>query len=265
LLLAGIGGVGVRLPRFRPGSGRPLGADSISCSIAAPVHKISGEDRAWRGIQQSIPPENRVSSHIPRFRFIQLALASSLAAALFAPAVYAGNIVGVRVDPPTVTVGQQVQVTVDGQDEGRCGLRVEYGNGDVDVTGMREGKDRFPRSFMHTYAGPGTFTIVAKGGHDGSASGCAGEARVTVAVVPVPTEPPPRMEHRDRMERISEACPDGFALNRDSVDRRTGAFSCAALEGAQLPNVGIPCPAGTAYYTNTQGTMLGCKALRRQQ
>jgi len=27
----------------------------------------------------------------------------------------------------------------------------------------------------------------------------------------------------------------------------------------------MACPQGTAYYTNIQGTMLGCKALRRQQ
>jgi hypothetical protein len=197
----------------------------------------------------------------PRPAAGRVALAISLAALLIAPLAHAGSIAGVRVDPPTIVVGQPVQVTIDGQDEGHCGLRLEYGNGDVDVTGMREGKDRFPRIFTHAYAGPGTFTLIAKGGRDGNTMGCSGEARTTLTVV-MPAAAP--MEPR-RMGRYSEACPDGFALNRNSVDRRTGAFTCAALQGVELPNAGIPCPQGTAYYTNIQGTMLGCKALRRQQ
>lgn len=183
------------------------------------------------------------------------ALALSLAALLAAPLAHAGSIGGVRVDPPTIVVGQPVQVTIDGQDEGNCGLRLEYGNGDVDVTGMREGKDRFPRVFMHTYAGPGTFTLIAKGGRDGNTSGCTGEARTTLTVMPAPVADQRRMRPQ---------CPDGFAFNRNSFDRRTGAYTCGALQGAELPQDGMACPPGTAYYTNIQGTMAGCKALRRQ-
>ena|GEM_PF-1258174 len=189
----------------------------------------------------------------------KLALAVTLAASLAAPLAHAGNIAGIRIDPPNVMTGQQVQVTVDGQDEGNCGLRVEYGNGDVDVTRMSAGKDNFPRSFMHTFAGPGTFTVTAKGGRDGTTMGCSGEAKATIVVSQAPTPVPPRAG------RMAPACPDGFALNRNSVDRRTGAYTCAALQGVELPPAGMACPQGTAYYTNIQGTMLGCKALRRQQ
>ena len=90
----------------------------------------------------------------------------------FSAAASAGAISGVKVEPASATVGQQVKVTVDGTDQGICGLRVEYGNGDVDVTKMSEGKDKFPRSFMKSYSKAGTYTIIAKGGKDGSALGC---------------------------------------------------------------------------------------------
>ena len=78
-------------------------------------------------------------------------------------AVFAGTIGGVKVEPASSTVGQQVKVTVDGTNEGVCGLRVEYGNGDVDVTKMSEGKDNFPRSFMKSYNKAGTYTIIEIG------------------------------------------------------------------------------------------------------
>jgi hypothetical protein len=169
-------------------------------------------------------------------------------------AAHAGKVNSVKVEPASIVAGSQAKVTVDGEDEGVCGLRVEYGNGEVDVTKMNKDKDNFPRSFMHTYNSPGTYTLVAKGGRDGSTLGCSGNATTTLTV----TAPPPVAAPAATM---APACPDGFVLNRKSVNRRTGAFNCSARKGAQLPAAGIACPANTSYYTNTQGTLLGCKAM----
>jgi len=187
-----------------------------------------------------------------------LATGAAALALVFALPAQAGSINGIRVDPSSVVTGQQVQVTVEGQDEGQCGLRLEYGNGDVDVTRMSAGKDNFPRSFTHTFAGPGTFTVTAKGGRDGSTMGCSGEAKATINVAQAPLPPQPAVAPA----MTTPACPDGWVLNRRSVNRFTGSYSCAARQGALLPQAGIACPAGTAYYTNIQGTLLGCKAQR---
>jgi hypothetical protein len=175
-------------------------------------------------------------------------------------AAHAGKITAVRVEPATIVAGGQAKVTVEGEDEGICALRVEYGNGEVDVVRMQKDKDNFPRTFVHIYNKPGTYTVVAKGGRDGMILGCVANLTTTLVV----TAPPPPM-NRPPMDppqaRIRPACPDGFVLNPASVNRRTGAFSCSARKGAQLPQSGLPCPPNTAYYTNTQGTLLGCKAL----
>lgn len=194
------------------------------------------------------------------------AIICGLAAALlgFTGAAHAGKVTGVKAEPATIVAGTETKVTVDGEDENICGLRVEYGNGDVDVTKMSQGKDMFPRSFTHKYASPGTFTITAKGGRDGSTGSCQGSATTTITV----TAPPPKPAAAPAASAAAAAaaapapvCPEGFVLNKASVNKKTGAFSCNAKKGAQLPSAPATCPAGTAYYTNTAGTLLGCKAL----
>ena len=112
----------------------------------------------------------------------------------FAVQVLAGTIQSVKVVPATAPTGQQVKVTVEGEDEAICGLRVEYGNGDVDVTKMYQGRDNFPRSFMKSYSQPGTYTIIAKGGRDGSTFGCIGETKTTVVIVAAAPVEAPRVE-----------------------------------------------------------------------
>lgn len=183
----------------------------------------------------------------------------------FAAPASAGAISGVKAEPASATVGQQVKVTVDGTDEGICGLRVEYGNGDVDVTKMSEGKDKFPRSFMKSYNKAGTYTIIAKGGKDGSALGCPGETKttVTIAEAPKPVAPAVPVAVAGPAKPVAApapTCPDGYKLNTKSVDKRSGAYSCSGAAGAKMPEKALECPAKTEFFSNTgsKGTTLGC-------
>ena len=178
---------------------------------------------------------------------------------------FAGTISGVKVEPASTIVGQQVKVTVDGTDEGICGLRVEYGNGDVDVTKMSDGKDKFPRNFMKAYNKAGTYTIIAKGGKDGSALGCPGETKttITVAEAPKPMVAPvaePSMKAPKPVAAPAPVCPDGYKLNAKSVNMKSGAYSCASMAGAKMPDKALDCPAKTEFFSNSgpKGTTLGC-------
>jgi len=171
----------------------------------------------------------------------------------------AGNISGVKVEPANSQVGAQVKVTVTGEDEGICGLRVEYGNGDVDVTKMSKDKDNFPRSFNKSYNKAGTYTIIAKGGRDGSAFGCTGEAKTQVVIAEAPKAAAPAAAP----VAAAPACPEGYALNEKSVNKKTGAFSCAAKKDAKKPEKALECPAGTEYYaSNAKATTLGCRVAK---
>jgi len=171
----------------------------------------------------------------------------------------AGNISGVKVEPANSQVGAQVKVTVTGEDEGICGLRVEYGNGDVDVTKMSKDKDNFPRSFNKSYNKAGTYTIIAKGGRDGSAFGCTGEAKTQVVIAEAPKAAAPAAAP----VAAAPACPEGYALNEKSVNKKTGAFTCAAKKDAKKPEKALECPAGTEYYaSNAKATTLGCRVAK---
>jgi hypothetical protein len=187
--------------------------------------------------------------------------AAALLAIACAAAAQAGTINAVKVEPASTQVGAQVKVIVEGTNEGMCGLRVEYGNGDFDLTRMREGRDNFPRSFMKIYNQPGTYTIVAKGGRDGTALGCPGEARTTVTVAAAPaaaaaTAPKPAAA---AAAAAAPTCPEGYKLNAKSVSKKTGAFNCAADKGAKKPEKPLACPTGTEYFATPKGSSLGCR------
>jgi hypothetical protein len=174
----------------------------------------------------------------------------------------AGNISGVKVEPANGQAGTPVKVTVSGEDEGICGLRVEYGNGDADVTKMAKDKDNFPRSFNKTYNKAGTYTIVVKGGRDGGAFGCTGEVKtqVVIAEAPKPAAAPAAAATVAPAVAAAPVCPEGYALNAKSLNKKTGAFSCAVKKGGKMPETALKCPAGTEYYAaNAKGTTVGCR------
>ena len=187
-------------------------------------------------------------------------MALSCAIAIQGEIAFAGSITGVKVDPANATVGAQVKVTVEGSDEGICGLRVEYGNGDVDVTKMSQGKDNFPRSFMKSYNKAGSYTIIAKGGRDGTAMGCPGEFKTQVVVAEAPKPVPAAGAAPVAAASAAPACPEGYTLNAKSVNKKTGAYSCAQKKGTAKPEKAMACPAGTEYFATPKGSSLGCRA-----
>ena len=181
--------------------------------------------------------------------------------ALFALPVLAGNISGVKVEPANAVVGAQVKVTVTGEDEGMCGLRVEYGNGDFDLTKMQAGRDNFPRSFMKSYSKAGTYTVIAKGGRDGSALGCTGETKTTVTIAeapkPVAAAAPAPAAAGAPKAAPDPVCPDGYNLDKKSVNKKSGTYACRMTEGAKKPEKMLECPDGTEFYMNAKAT--GCR------
>jgi hypothetical protein len=189
-------------------------------------------------------------------------LSAAVSALLLAGApllAHAGSIGGVKVEPAGGQVGTPLKVTVTGEDEGICGLRVEYGNGDVDVTKMNKGKDDFPRSFNKTYNKAGTYTIVAKGGKDGNTFGCTGEARTQVVIAEAPKPAATAPAAAVPVASGAASCPDGYKLNTKSVNKKTGAFTCAGTKGAKKPEKALECAPGAEYFSNASGTTLGCR------
>jgi hypothetical protein len=138
-----------------------------------------------------------------------------------------------------------------------CGYFVEYGDGaagDSRVIDRENG--RFTRPHERIFSSPGTYTIRASGKSVKTTSACNGAASTTVTVVAAAV--PARAERRAERRAAAPSCPEGWMLNEQSVNRRTGAFSCAPKPAGQLV-----CGDGLRYYE--RDGVIGCREDRRNQ
>lgn len=181
-------------------------------------------------------------------------LAASMA---MVPAAWAANSITTivpTVNQVTLVNGKAVArfvVSSDGGDGSDCGVWVNYGDEDspdTRVVGRRDGP--FPRTFTHTYARAGQFTVTARGERVKQTAGCGGTASTTINVV----EP-----QLSRRRAAAPACPDGWTVRDGSYNRQTGAFTCVPAWPAQE----MDCGPGLRYFE--RDNTIGCRADGRRQ
>jgi len=125
-----------------------------------------------------------------------------------------------------------------------CGYFVEYGDGSAgDSRVISKTNGQFSRPHQRTFVKPGTYTVEASGRRHKTTQACAGQTSTVVTVIAAAAWTQP-------------ACPEGWALNERSVNRRTGAFNCTAK-----PAVELQCGAGLRYYE--RDGIIGCRENRR--
>ena len=137
-------------------------------------------------------------------------------------------------------------VSGQGNDDGDCGIWINYGDQDspdTRIIGRRDGM--FPREFEHVFSKTGQFTVTAKGERTKQTFGCVGEASTSVTVVAATSG-------RRRVATVS--CPDGWQLKDGSYNRETGAYTCAA----SYPEQRMDCGPGLRYFE--RDNLIGCRA-----
>lgn len=177
----------------------------------------------------------------------------------FAPAAWAANTI-TRIAP-----GADRVVLVDGKatirfmlsgeatESGDCGVWVSYGDQDSpDTRVIGRSQGMFPREFVHTFTKAGQFTVTARGERVKQTLGCGGEASTRVTVVEA-------TQGRRRAAAAAVSCPDGWQLREGSLDRETGAFTCAAA----YPRERMECGPGLRYFE--RDNLIGCRARGRGQ
>lgn len=161
----------------------------------------------------------------------------------------------VTLDGGKAVVRFNVSGTAASQDH--CGYFVEYGDGlagDSRIIDRENG--RFARPHERIFVNPGTYTVRASGKNVKTTSGCNGSATTTVTVVAAAT--PSRTERRAERQAAAFACPEGWMLNEKSVNRSTGAYSCAPKPAVQLV-----CAEGLRYFE--RDGIIGCRQDRRNE
>ena len=190
--------------------------------------------------------------------FVRFAAGAFLAGGVGAGAAFAADIsmiepsaANVALDGGKAVVRFAVSGTAASND--RCGYLVEYGDGMAGDSRIIDNENgRFTRPHERTFTSPGTYTVRASGRNVKTTGGCNGAASATVTVVAAAAPA------RARRTAAVPACPEGWTLNESSVNRRTGAFSCAPKPAGQLV-----CGDGLRYYE--RNGMIGCREERRNQ
>lgn len=180
------------------------------------------------------------------FAFTAFALA-------FAPAAWAANSI-TAIQPEANRVGLvdgkatvRFMVSGQGNEDGDCGIWVNYGDQDSPDTRIIGRKDgRFPREFVHTFSRAGQYTVTAKGERVKQTFGCGGEASTSITVVEAAS--------RGRRRAGAASCPEGWQLSEGSFNRETGAYTCAPI----YPQPRMECGPGLRYFE--RDNLIGCRA-----
>ena len=166
---------------------------------------------------------------------------------------------GIKVEPASVKVGEQVKITgtFENADNPNCNVRVNFGEGPTQNFKINQLKD-VPLVATHTYTKPGTYKVAIEPRTAMPMLKCVGKdqsATVTVvAAAPVAAAAP-----AGKAMAAGPACPAGWKLNAKSVNKKTGAYTCGAKTGTALPSAKPDCPAPLGYFENKSKGQLGCR------
>ncbi len=182
-------------------------------------------------------------------------LATLTLAGMLPLSVSAQFINSVNLDPAQAKAGEPVKVTVNFDVQGgvNCGMRLNWGDGSSMNFKINQAKD-VPLVTTKTYAKAGDYTIVAEPKTQGMSAGCGRENKSAVLKVAAAAS-------ADKAEKMSSgpSCPVGWSLDKKSVNKKTGAYTCSAKPGTKLPEARVSCPGNLSYFENTKAARLGCK------
>jgi hypothetical protein len=187
-----------------------------------------------------------------RLRHVQPAAAAALLA--LAAAAGAQTLIGAKAEPASPRPGQPITLTANfaNADNPNCGVRVHWGDGQTQDFKINQTKD-VPLVAQHSYAKPGSYTVLVEPKSRGMTLRCLGDnQQTTVSVVkPAPAAAPAAGK--------GPACPQGWQLDAKSVNKKSGAFACIAKAGTAAPQPEPVCPGALTYFHNAKRGQLGCR------
>ena len=153
----------------------------------------------------------------------------------------------VKIEPAAPLANQAVKVTVaaEGDQQDYCGLRIDFGDGEVREIKMGDNDEKFPITVDKTYAKPGTYVVKTRGTTIKMRSRCQGKAEAAVTVVAPAAS----------TASSATPCPADYKL-KGKVGK-SGDFTCTAKNNAKKPERMLECKEGLEYFQSK--TILGCR------
>jgi hypothetical protein len=180
------------------------------------------------------------------------------AASLFCHLAAAQTLSGIKLEPANAKVGEPVRITgsFTNADSPNCSVRLHFGDGQSQDFKINQLKD-VPLIATRSYDKPGRYRIMIEPKTALPMLKCVGGNQVATLTVEAPvTVAAPAA----KAAAAGPQCPDGWALDAKSVNKKSGAFTCRAKAGSALPGVRIECAAPLGYFENKSKGELGCRA-----
>jgi hypothetical protein len=183
------------------------------------------------------------------------------AASLLCGTVAAQTLSGIKLEPINAKVGEPVKITgtFDNADNPNCHVRLHFGDGQTQDFKINQLKD-VPLVATRAYDKPGQYKVMIEPKTALPMLKCTGANQT--AMVTIAAAAPAATSAAAAAPKVAAgpACPAGWTLNAKSVNKKSGAFTCAAKAGTALPAVKPECPAPLGYFENKSKGQLGCKA-----
>lgn len=194
------------------------------------------------------------------------------ASALLTISAHAQTLSGLKIEPAQPKAGEAVKITLDfsNAETPNCGIKIVFGDGAVTEARINQTKD-VPYVLSHTYAKPGSYTLIAEPKRSGQSLKCLGKninkvvtiaelpVSVVAARVPTPTPAPAAPMVKAEAAKPTALCPEGWTLVKPGQNAKTKAFSCTAKAGTKIPEPKLVCPGDLTYSENSKKGQLACR------
>ena len=178
-----------------------------------------------------------------------------VAATLFSSAASAQAITAMKIEPTQAQPGAPVKITVLGEPRGEianCGLRMHFGDGQTTDFKIIDAK-MLPLVVEHSYTKPGSYEVMAEPKRVTMHLKCLGDNQRGVVTVAAPAPV------KTAGAAVLAQCPKGWKLAAQSVNKKSGAFTCTAKAGTAALAARLTCPGDLSYFENVKKGQLGCK------
>lgn len=181
-------------------------------------------------------------------------LVTAVAALTLPIAAQAQLVSGMKIEPSEIKTGESITITVgfDIISGINCGMRLHFGDGTTQDYKINQEKD-VPLVVTHAYPKAGIYEVKAEPKTVGLVTKCGGKnqsANLKVAGA---------MASKAPAAAAGPQCPEGWKLDKKSVKKKTGAFTCAAKAGTPVPDAKLACPEKLGYFENSAKGRLGCQ------
>jgi hypothetical protein len=163
---------------------------------------------------------------------------------------------GIKVEPASARVGDEVTLTANFDVSGglNCNVRIEFGDGAQQNVAINQLKDA-TTVLRHRYDKAGNYTASVKPVTRLPLFKCLGDIKTASVVVAAAADKPVA----PTAAAEAPQCPAGWKLDARSVNKKTGAFTCSAKAGTTAPSGKLACPGDLGYFENVKKGQLGCR------